>query len=137
MIVSDDAAVYRGFSKAQKCWAHLLRKAIRLTLLEPENAEYRRFLDGRRFRSPLVSVAGIMTKTTVAIRIQTLGNCQCGRTVASLTRVLTVVRIIPLRRFVTVLRTLKSDPIAEGRHTSEAGRSDLEEDPLPVQDVQE
>lgn len=46
VIVSDDAAVYRGLSKAQKCWAHLLRKAIRLTLLKPENAEYRRFLDG-------------------------------------------------------------------------------------------
>lgn len=46
VIVSDDAAVYRDFSKAQKCWAHLLRKAIRLTLLEPENTEYRRFLDG-------------------------------------------------------------------------------------------
>lgn len=46
ILVSDDAAVYRGFSTSQKCWAHLLRKAIRLTLLEPENAEYRRFLDG-------------------------------------------------------------------------------------------
>jgi len=46
ILVSDDAAVYRGFSKAQKCWAHLLRKAIRLTLLEPENECYRSFLDG-------------------------------------------------------------------------------------------
>ena len=46
VLVSDDAAVYRGFSKSQKCWAHLIRKAIRLTLLEPDNAEYRRFLDG-------------------------------------------------------------------------------------------
>jgi len=46
ILVSDDAAVYRGFSTSQKCWAHLLRKAIRLTLLEPEGAEYRRFLDG-------------------------------------------------------------------------------------------
>jgi len=46
VLVSDDAAVYRNFSKAQKCWAHLIRKAIRLTLLEPNNAEYRRFLDG-------------------------------------------------------------------------------------------
>ncbi|MFV0445371.1 MAG: transposase [Planctomycetaceae bacterium] len=35
VLVSDDAAVYQGFSQAQKCWAHLLRKAIRLTLLEP------------------------------------------------------------------------------------------------------
>lgn len=46
ILVSDDAAVYRDFSTAQKCWAHLLRKAIRLTLLEPENEAYRRFLEG-------------------------------------------------------------------------------------------
>ncbi|MCH7688309.1 MAG: transposase [Planctomycetes bacterium] len=46
VLVSDDAAVYRGFSKSQKCWAHLIRKAIRLTLLEPDNTEYRCFLDG-------------------------------------------------------------------------------------------
>lgn len=46
ILVSDDAAVYRDFTKSQKCWAHLLRKAIKLTLLDPENAEYRRFLDG-------------------------------------------------------------------------------------------
>lgn len=45
-LVSDDAAVYRGFTRAQKCWAHLIRKAIKLTLMQPENAEYRRFLDG-------------------------------------------------------------------------------------------
>ena len=32
--VSDDAAVYRHrFERGQKCWAHLLRKAIRLALL--------------------------------------------------------------------------------------------------------
>jgi transposase len=46
ILVSDDAAVYRGFNTAQKCWAHLIRKAIRLTLLEPENNQYREFLDG-------------------------------------------------------------------------------------------
>jgi hypothetical protein len=46
VLVSDDASVYRGFSKAQKCWAHLLRKAIRFTLLEPDNSEYREFLNG-------------------------------------------------------------------------------------------
>jgi transposase len=45
LLVSDDAAVYANFSKAQKCWAHLLRKAIKLTLQEPANEEYRRFLD--------------------------------------------------------------------------------------------
>ena len=44
--VSDDAAVYRGrFARAQKCWAHLLRKAIRLALLYPRKKTYRRFLD--------------------------------------------------------------------------------------------
>jgi len=45
IVVSDHAAVYGQFSKTQKCWAHLLRKAIKLTLLEPENAVYRDLLD--------------------------------------------------------------------------------------------
>jgi transposase len=45
--VSDDAAVYRNrFDAAQKCWAHLLRKAIRLALLYPRQKKYQRFLDG-------------------------------------------------------------------------------------------
>jgi transposase len=44
--VSDDAAVYRHrFGRAQKCWAHLLRKAIRLALLYPRKKKYQRFLD--------------------------------------------------------------------------------------------
>jgi len=44
--VSDDAAVYRRrFLWAQKCWAHLLRKAIRLALLYPRKKSYQRFLD--------------------------------------------------------------------------------------------
>jgi transposase len=45
IVVSDDAAVYENFSRSQKCWAHLLRKAIKLTLQDPNNAEYRRFAD--------------------------------------------------------------------------------------------
>jgi len=45
IMVSDDAAVYANFTKSQKCWAHLLRKAIKLTLQEPHNAEYRRLTD--------------------------------------------------------------------------------------------
>jgi transposase len=36
---------YANFSRSQKCWAHLLRKAIKLTLQEPENAAYRQFTD--------------------------------------------------------------------------------------------
>jgi transposase len=45
LVISDDAAVYGHFTHAQKCWAHLLRKAIKLTLQEPDNAEYRLFTD--------------------------------------------------------------------------------------------
>jgi len=45
IVVSDDAAVYGNFTHSQKCWAHLLRKAIKLTLLEPDNDEYRQFTD--------------------------------------------------------------------------------------------
>src|SRR5258708_7746236 len=44
--VSDDYAVYRGrFGQGQKCWAHLLRKAIALMLAHPENGAYRRFFE--------------------------------------------------------------------------------------------
>jgi transposase len=44
--VSDDAAVYRRrFRRAQKCWAHLLRKSIKLALLYPRNKIYQQFLD--------------------------------------------------------------------------------------------
>lgn len=44
--VSDDAKVYSGrFKQGQKCWAHLLRKAIRLALLYPRKQTYQRLLD--------------------------------------------------------------------------------------------
>jgi hypothetical protein len=45
VLVSDDAAVYQGFDKAQKCWAHLIRKAIKLTLQDPQNKDYRKLAD--------------------------------------------------------------------------------------------
>jgi hypothetical protein len=45
LVISDDAAVYASFTHSQKCWAHLLRKAIKLTLQAPDNAEYRAFAD--------------------------------------------------------------------------------------------
>jgi transposase len=44
--VSDDAGVYQDrFRQAQKCWAHLLRKAIKLAIMYPDNQKYQRFLD--------------------------------------------------------------------------------------------
>jgi transposase len=45
IVISDDAAVYANFTHSQKCWAHLLRKAIKLTLLAPTDAAYRDFAD--------------------------------------------------------------------------------------------
>jgi transposase len=45
IVFSDDAANYANFTQAQKCWAHLLRKAIKLTLHEPDNTTYRAFTD--------------------------------------------------------------------------------------------
>jgi len=45
IVVSDDAAVYANFNQSQKCWAHLLRKAIKLTLEAPDNAGYRQLTD--------------------------------------------------------------------------------------------
>src|SRR5271156_3783397 len=45
--VSDDAGVYQNrFTQAQKCWAHLLRKAIKLAIMYPGESKYQRFLDG-------------------------------------------------------------------------------------------
>jgi transposase len=46
LLISDDAAVYANFCEMQKCWAHLLRKAIKLALQEPNHADYRSFMDG-------------------------------------------------------------------------------------------
>ena len=46
LLISDDAAVYANFSQAQKCWAHLLRKAIKLCLQAPDCAAYRELTDG-------------------------------------------------------------------------------------------
>ena len=44
--VTDDYAAYKSlFSKHQLCWAHLIRKAIKLALMYPENKEYATFLD--------------------------------------------------------------------------------------------
>lgn len=46
LVISDDAAVYEQFGATQKCWAHLLRKGIKLALQDPDRADYRNFTDG-------------------------------------------------------------------------------------------
>jgi len=45
--VTDDYAAYRDlFSQHQLCWAHLIRKAIKLALQNPDEPQYAEFLDG-------------------------------------------------------------------------------------------
>ena len=44
--MSDDYAAYKSlFNQHQLCWAHLLRKAIKLMLQQPTEPTYRQFLD--------------------------------------------------------------------------------------------
>ena len=44
--VSDDYGAYKHlFQQHQLCWAHLLRKAIKLTLQHPDQLEYQAFLE--------------------------------------------------------------------------------------------
>ncbi len=68
IVVSDDAAIYQGFSLSQKCWAHLLRKAIRFALLDPNNKEYDSFLKG------LLSVYRKACKASVDQRLKDAGR---------------------------------------------------------------
>lgn len=44
--VTDNYAAYKNlFSEHQLCWAHLIRKAIKLVLQNPDETEYAEFLD--------------------------------------------------------------------------------------------
>ncbi len=44
--VTDDYAAYKSlFTRHQLCWAHLIRKAIKLALQHPDHPEYAAFLD--------------------------------------------------------------------------------------------
>lgn len=46
LVFSDDYAVYAHFGHAQKCWAHLLRKAIKLALQDPLDPKHQAWVDG-------------------------------------------------------------------------------------------
>jgi hypothetical protein len=75
ILISDDAAVYANFTQAQKCWAHLLRKAIKLTLQDPNNEEYRQFAD---------RLLAIYREACRVQRDGRLGDCGRARKVAAL-----------------------------------------------------
>jgi hypothetical protein len=47
--VTDDYSAYQSqLTDHQLCWAHFLRKAIALSLRNPENGQYKRFLKSSR-----------------------------------------------------------------------------------------
>jgi hypothetical protein len=73
VLVSDDAAIYRGFSQAQKCWAHLLRKAIKLTLQAPEDSRYRELADS------LLSIYRRAKRVASDKRYTAVGRQRCVR----------------------------------------------------------
>jgi len=75
VLVSDDATIYQGFSASQKCWAHLLRKAIKLTLLAPGDKTYRQFTD---------SLLAIYHKAKRIARDQRYNNADRQRRVSEL-----------------------------------------------------
>jgi len=80
--VSDDAAVYsQRFQQGQKCWAHLLRKAIRLALLYPRKKTYQRFLDEllQIFRDGKRAAAdGRLGEEGRALRVDDLSSRLCA-----------------------------------------------------------
>jgi transposase len=46
VVITDFYSTYENYFKhQQKCWAHVLRDAIKLTLLHPDNKEYQRFFE--------------------------------------------------------------------------------------------
>jgi hypothetical protein len=75
IVFSDDAANYAHFTQAQKCWAHLLRKAIKLTLQEPNKPTYRAFTD---------RLLAIYRQACRVQRDQRLGDAGRARRVAAL-----------------------------------------------------
>src|SRR5208282_547248 len=70
IVISDDASVYANFSAAQKCWAHLLRKAIKLTLQDPHNEDYRNGTDR------LLEIYGVACRVQGDQRLGDAGRAQ-------------------------------------------------------------
>ena len=68
--VSDDYAVYRGrFGQAQKCWAHLLRKAIALMLAHPEGRTRRLGCDDMVRGASVVQEGGPPLRKAIALML--------------------------------------------------------------------
>ena len=86
--VTDDYAAYQEmFSQHQLCWAHLIRKAIKLALQNPHEPQYAEFLDGlcsiyddaKQLRDEALADAEDASQTAVVTPLQNRITSLCDR----------------------------------------------------------
>ena len=86
--VTDDYAAYKHmFTEHQLCWAHLIRKAIKLALQNPDEPEYATFLDelcciyddAKELRDANTSNATDEERTAVVKQLQARVDALCTR----------------------------------------------------------
>jgi len=86
--VTDDYAAYRDmFSQHQLCWAHLIRKAIKLALQNPNEPQYAEFLDGlcsiyddaKQLRDDALTDAEDASRIAVVTQLQNRITSLCNR----------------------------------------------------------
>ena len=85
--VTDDYAAYRDmFSQHQLCWAHLIRKAIKLALQNPNEPQYAEFLgslcsiydDAKQLRDDTLADAEDASRVTVVTQLQNRITSLCN-----------------------------------------------------------
>jgi hypothetical protein len=85
--VTDDYAAYRDmFSQHQLCWAHLIRKAIKLALQNPNEPQYAEFLDSlcsiyddaKQLRDDTLADAEDASRVTVVTQLQNRITSLCN-----------------------------------------------------------
>ena len=85
--VTDDYAAYRDmFSQHQLCWAHLIRKAIKLALQNPNEPQYAEFLgslcsiydDAKQMRDDTLADAEDASRVTVVTQLQNRITSLCN-----------------------------------------------------------
>lgn len=92
--VTDNYAAYKSlFSEHQLCWAHLIRKAIKLVLQNPDETQYAEFLDelcgiyhdAKSLRAHVASAVvgeplhAVAERQTVVAKLQERIKLLCGR----------------------------------------------------------
>lgn len=115
--VTDDYAAYQNmFSQHQLCWAHLIRKAIKLALQNPNEPQYAEFLDGlcsiyddaKQLRNEALAAADDAQPTEDASRVALV-----KLTVKQLQDRITSLCNRREETIITVKAAAKSDPVIE------------------------